>query len=278
VAKLITLSRDGRCALCSCDLPSGEQAWWSPKRVVCVSCHDAAAPESPAAARNSARAEYERRSMRERARQEKAVADDAAWRDSVVEQHPVVGRIATFFTPRPSVVETQPTTAWATGAAGEERVAEVLADVAGIEVLHDRRVPGGRANIDHIVVGPAGVFVIDAKKYTGKVEAVDKGSFFHADWRLLVNGRDQTKLVDGVLRQIEVVRGVLGDELSAVPVHGVLCFVGAEWGIIMRSKTVKTVTALWPTKLPEHVTQEGAHSAVMGAIAVRLRDGLRPAV
>ena len=37
----------------------------------------------------------------------------------------------------------------------------------GIEVLDDRRVPGSRTNIGHIVVGPSGVLVIDAKKYRG---------------------------------------------------------------------------------------------------------------
>jgi hypothetical protein len=33
--------------------------------------------------------------------------------------------------------------------------------------VHDRRVPGCKAIIDHIAVSPGGVYVIDAKKYTG---------------------------------------------------------------------------------------------------------------
>ena len=58
--------------------------------------------------------------------------------------------------------------AWAVGAHGEERVAmrleKHLAD-SGAVLLHDRRVPNSRANIDHLAIGPGGATVIDAKNY-----------------------------------------------------------------------------------------------------------------
>jgi Nuclease-related domain len=68
-----------------------------------------------------------------------------------------------------------------------------------MSVLHDRRIPGSRANIDHIVVAPCGVFVIDAKNYKGRVEKRDRGGFFSTDCRLYVGGRDKTPLVAGWL-------------------------------------------------------------------------------
>ncbi len=37
-------------------------------------------------------------------------------------------------------------------------------------MLHDRRIPGSRANIDHIAIATSGVWVIDAKRYKGKVQ------------------------------------------------------------------------------------------------------------
>ncbi len=55
------------------------------------------------------------------------------------------------------------------GAVGELKVAEALATLvpSGYFLLTDRRWPGSRtAQIDLIVVGPAGVFVIDAKSWT----------------------------------------------------------------------------------------------------------------
>ncbi|MGO1317924.1 MAG: nuclease-related domain-containing protein [Cellulomonadaceae bacterium] len=57
--------------------------------------------------------------------------------------------------------EKQSTTAWATGAVGEERLGALLSSVASddLAVLHDRRIPGSRANIDHIVICRTGVWI-----------------------------------------------------------------------------------------------------------------------
>ncbi len=57
------------------------------------------------------------------------------------------------------------------GAVGERRTASVLAalDLTRFAVFHDLGVPGSRANIDHVVVGPTGLFVIDTKNYTSRV-------------------------------------------------------------------------------------------------------------
>jgi Nuclease-related domain len=48
--------------------------------------------------------------------------------------------------------------AWRRGAAGERRTARVLAALErqGWAVLHDLAVPRSRANLDHLVIGPAG--------------------------------------------------------------------------------------------------------------------------
>jgi hypothetical protein len=40
----------------------------------------------------------------------------------------------------------------------------------GRAVLHDLVVPGNRANLDHVVIGPGGVFVIDSKQYRGRLQ------------------------------------------------------------------------------------------------------------
>jgi Nuclease-related domain len=56
--------------------------------------------------------------------------------------------------------------AWRRGAAGERRTARLLGSLErqGWVVLHDLAVPGSRANIDHLVIGLSGVFVIDSKQ------------------------------------------------------------------------------------------------------------------
>ncbi|MGH8931168.1 MAG: nuclease-related domain-containing protein [Egibacteraceae bacterium] len=42
-------------------------------------------------------------------------------------------------------------------------------------MLHDLAIPGSRANIDHVAVGPGGVFVIDSKRWKGYVWVDDAG-------------------------------------------------------------------------------------------------------
>jgi hypothetical protein len=63
------------------------------------------------------------------------------------------------------------TLAWRCGAAGERRTARLLAPLErrGWAVLHDLAVPGTQANLDHLVIGPGGVLVIDSKHYRGRL-------------------------------------------------------------------------------------------------------------
>jgi hypothetical protein len=69
--------------------------------------------------------------------------------------------------------------------------------------LHNRRMPRGRGDIDHIAVTPSGVFVIDTKDWGGTVRVA---SPLLGTPQLLVGGRDRTKLVDGLDRQVAAVR------------------------------------------------------------------------
>jgi hypothetical protein len=51
-------------------------------------------------------------------------------------------------------------------------------------VLHDLAVPGSRANLDHLVIGPAGVFVIDSKQYRGRLQLDPSGRLWHGRYPL----------------------------------------------------------------------------------------------
>lgn len=64
------------------------------------------------------------------------------------------------------------TRVWDQGATGEEAVGAALDAVPDVVALHDRRMlsPNGRlsrANIDHLVITAAGVWVVDAKTHYG---------------------------------------------------------------------------------------------------------------
>ena len=49
----------------------------------------------------------------------------------------------------------------------------------GWAILHDLAVPGSRANLDHLVIGPGGVFVIDSKQYRGRLQLDPTGRLWH---------------------------------------------------------------------------------------------------
>jgi len=153
--------------------------------------------------------------------------------------------------------ERQSTKAWSVGAEGERQVGRALDAIAGEgrEVLHDRRILRSRANIHHLVVTPRGVLVVDAKRYRGRPALRSEGGLFRPVTRsLTVGGRDQSKLVAGVQRQVEIVRSIL-DEGGAggVPVAGALCFVDADWPMFGGSFQVAGVRVLWPRLLAKHL-------------------------
>ncbi|MBU1227281.1 MAG: NERD domain-containing protein [Actinobacteria bacterium] len=162
----------------------------------------------------------------------------------------------------------QTTRVWAQGAVGERKVADRLAQPAssgGIVVLHDRRIPGSTANIDHIVVGPAGVYVVDTKRYLNKkIEARSDGMLFNTKPpRLFVGGRDQTKLVEAMTRQVSTVRAAVGDLGADLPVAvmPVLCFVDGEWELFSGPFRIGDVYVTGPRGLVKHTARPGELNA-----------------
>lgn len=127
--------------------------------------------------------------------------------------------------------EPQSIRAWGLGADGEQELAAALVGVEGLRILNDRAVKGSKANIDHVLVGPAGVFVVDAKHYKGDIEIRNVGGLFRTELRLYVSGRDRSKLADQMTWQLREVRSaVAGLGLQPMPpVTPVLCFIGARW-------------------------------------------------
>src|SRR5690606_10092202 len=121
MGKRLKLGRDDRCVSCDVALPAGTTAYWfaAERHTKCVRCGAAGDPDhslvaalDEASARadvagGSARAEYEKRSGRERRRQEQEVADDAAWRQQVKAKHRVLGPVIAALTPKPVIAERQ---------------------------------------------------------------------------------------------------------------------------------------------------------------------------
>lgn len=280
----------GTCRSCGEALAAGETAVYErdSRTVVCLDCAGApgsgAVQEGPPAglaasnargiaaspdpdtvrsgsAGASAHREYERR----RARREERVR--AA--------HPKIGGFLLAISEEP-----QSTRAWAAGARGEVVLGKLLDSLArrGVRILHDRRIPRTKANIDHIAVGSASVFVVDAKRYKGRPRLrVDGGLLRPRVERLIVGSRDQTKLVAGVHKQVELVRAALVEAgLTNVPVRGALCFVDADWPLLGGSFVIDGVSVVWPKKLADLLVADGPLDGVAMDLAHRTLDAAFP--
>jgi hypothetical protein len=173
--------------------------------------------------------------------------------------------------------------AWTKGGDGESRLANFIDREVGDAViaLHDRIIPGTRAaNIDHVFVGPSGVWIVDAKAYKGKLEKRDVGPFWREDLRVYVNGRDRTTLVDGLDLQVRAVRAALDPDpvCRDVAIHPALCFVESEWSLLARPFGIRGVTVLYPGALRSRLKKDGPLTRdSMERVAYRLAVSLPPA-
>lgn len=285
--KRMRLRYAGRCRLCGTTLAARTEAVYErdTKTVRCVACPSPPQPPSqeldvadavvetpatsieadteqvpePGTAGASARREFERRQARREER--------------IRTKHPKLSGLILALSDDP-----QSTTAWNSGALGEERLGQGLDARASdsVRLLHDRRIPGTRANIDHVAVTPAGVLVIDAKRYVGQRPAlvVEGGLIRPRVEKLRVGSRDQTKLVDGVIKQVELVAGLVGD---ALPVRGCLCFIEADWPLIGGAFTVRGVDVLWPKRLYPQLATTGPFDASVAEVHALLAAALPPA-
>jgi hypothetical protein len=161
------------------------------------------------------------------------------------------------------------TQSWRKGYEGEVLTGAHLAGLPdSFVVLHDLRLPGGRENIDHLVIGPTGVFTIETKHYSSDV------TIRHGAARCA--GRNMDKVVAQASRQADAIRTVV-----ATPVHAVVCLQGASVVAGLFGKpVVHGVRFSNGARLAKLLT-DGARSlgsAEVQALASTLRAHLRPAV
>lgn len=268
---------DAKAVFCLDHVPSSKPGLDAPRRtrgqpdgsgwrtqVTSASATDPA-PLDLGEAGRSAQREHDRRSLQRERR--------------VRQRHPVIGGFLLAVSDDP-----RSTRAWANGAAGERAVGRCLDRLAnlGVITLHDRRVPGSSANIDHIAVAPSGVYVIDAKyRETGRVEQRTSGSIFRpGPPQLWVGKRNCTPLVAKMAGQLNVVMSALEGCAPAVsvPIRPMLAFVNAEWRFFASAIDIAGVLVVWPNQMAKIVSRPGSTTPdAVAAIAHHLASRLRSA-
>ncbi len=112
---------------------------------------------------------------------------------------------------------------WKAGYTGEALVANLLNDLPeDFHVFHDIKHCDLAGNIDHLVIGPTGVFLLETKNWRGHVAYSDEKKLLH-------NGNDKTADVKALLQRV----GKVHDKIKALSgldvfVKGVMVFTRAS--------------------------------------------------
>ncbi|GAA2753696.1 nuclease-related domain-containing protein [Amnibacterium kyonggiense] len=155
---------------------------------------------------------------------------------------------------------------WFTGAIGERAVAARLTGLpAGWTVLHSLPVGRNGADIDHLVVGPGGVFTVNTKHH---VDA----SVWVAGRTVLVNGSSSpiVQKAEAEARRIDrIVGGVLADPPAVRPVVAV---VGAKRMRVTRSPRTAEVLRAEQLRRFLRSQPERLSAAEVRALVARFED------
>jgi hypothetical protein len=159
------------------------------------------------------------------------------------------------------------TRAWRDGARGERATARLLRRLArhGSVVFHGVAIPGTPANADHVVIGPAGVVLVDSKRYTGRVWQGSDGRVWH-------NQYPMDRPLRSLRMECAAIAGLLG-----VPVRPLVCVHRVH--VDVAGLTAGDIDILPAGRLAGVLTAAGQRlgSADVGALVARAHSMLRPA-
>jgi hypothetical protein len=172
---------------------------------------------------------------------------------------------------------------WTKGAAGEYLMDLSLHNHVneGAVILTDRQVPGTKSNIDHIVIAPSGVWIIDSKVWKGKIEYKSETKKSTAK-RLFVGGKDRTSAVEAIFNLVIPVAQVLGDQ--SVPIKPALVFIEGDWSDISGARVLAgkpyqhlSVWISWPKAIWKKINEPGPLDAdAVKRIGAELDKALPP--
>jgi hypothetical protein len=125
---------------------------------------------------------------------------------------------------------------WFVGKRGELAITEALKRLPDDYVLlNDLTLPESRGNVDHLVIGPTGLFVIETKNYSGYVKC------FRDNWQ--VNGRQISSLSKQAKRNAIAIKNnldaVFAEHRTKIPfVNALLVFVNGKGKLKIKEPSI----------------------------------------
>jgi hypothetical protein len=150
---------------------------------------------------------------------------------------------------------------------------------AGVVLLPDRAIAGGRASIDLLAIGPGGVTVIAAESGNGRLRIESRSGLLRPrDERLLIDGRDRSALVEDLRRQIALVTAALAKTGESAGVRGAICVADVDELPLRGGLQVGDIAVDGPRRVARIATRPGPLAAAdVGRIALALAVVFPPA-
>ena len=123
-------------------------------------------------------------------------------------------------------------------------------------VLHDVRLTGATHTLDHLVVAPSGIWLIDVVHINGRITKRDIGTRAEPELRLILDGTDRSALVDelGILRQT---RHAIAAMKFGIEVQTATCLIDTTWPLSARPFRVRNHWIVWPRSLTDKICSSG---------------------
>lgn len=141
---------------------------------------------------------------------------------------------------------------WKKGAKGENLVAKSLNTLPkDYFVFNDVNLPNGRGNIDHVVVGPKGIFAIETKNLSGSFIVEDDIWYYHTGMRTTKSKSQPGKQIK---RNAMILSNHLkenGINTSNLWINSIVAFYNPNLSI---KKYPKYYKILHPSKIPDFIT------------------------
>lgn len=146
--------------------------------------------------------------------------------------------------------------AWRLGADGEQAVAARLSKLGDRwKILHAVPVGEKGSDIDHVVIGPGGVFTINAKHHPDAAVWVRGDTF-------MVNGQRLPYVRNSRFEARRTAKLLASAGAGEVPVTGVIAVMGASRGLTIKEQPAAVVVVAcrevgkWIARRQEHLTDE----------------------
>jgi hypothetical protein len=142
---------------------------------------------------------------------------------------------------------------WRKGQRGERRTARILrftVELRGYRVLHGRKIPG-HGDLDHVVVGPTGVTIVDNRAVAPETRiAAYQGTLF-------IDGRPATKTAVEIRERADATAALLHERLGEeVPVEAATVIYGGD--LDHGQVRAESVTLLRAHRLPGRLRRRRA--------------------